>query len=134
MVRLSHPECAMTSAEKELGTCNHPFTAVSPSRQIFFRRFSLTLDLLLQRHTDASCNPVDVVASPSTSQVAPVPCPTPSSSLRGYQRIGDVFIGGFPGLAFDTGEQFSEGERLVPDEARYPTRSPTQAPLRAGLS
>jgi hypothetical protein len=24
-------------------------------------------------------------------------------------------IGGFPGLAFDTGEQFSEGERLVPD-------------------
>src|SRR5215208_7659816 len=65
MVRLSHPECAMTSAEKELGTCNHPFTAVSPSRQIFFRRFSLTLDLLLQRHTDASCNPVDVVGRQS---------------------------------------------------------------------
>jgi hypothetical protein len=118
MVRLSHPECAMTSAEKELGTCNHPFTAVSPSRQIFFRRFSLTLDLLLQRHTDASCNPVDVVAGPSTSQVVPVPCPTPFSSLRGYQRIGDVFIGGFPGLALDTGEQFSEGERLVPAPAR----------------
>src|SRR5215218_1244477 len=93
MVRLSHPACAITSAEKELGTCNHPFTAVSPSRQIFFRRFSLTFDPLLQRHTDASRNPVDVVASPSTSQVAPVPCPTPPSSLRGYQRIGDVFIG-----------------------------------------
>jgi hypothetical protein len=61
---------------------------------------------------------VDAVADPSTSQMAPVPCPTPSSSLRGYQRIGDVFIGGLPGLAFDTGEQFSEGERLVPDEAR----------------
>src|SRR5829696_4921624 len=49
MVRLSHPECAITSAEKELGTCSHPFTAVSPSRQIFLRGFSLILDPLLPR-------------------------------------------------------------------------------------
>src|SRR5829696_1503790 len=124
IVRLSHPACAITSAEKELGTCNQPFTAVSPSRQIFFRRFSLTLDLLPQRHTYASCNSVDVVASPSTSQVAPVPCPTPpSSSLRGYQGIGEVFIatGGF-------------GDKDPATVAiRTPSRSPTQVPLRAGL-
>src|SRR5215208_3871196 len=93
MVRLSHPACAITSAEKELGTCNHPFTAVSPSRQIFFSRLAFPFDLPLQRPPDASRNPMDVVASPSTSQVAPVPCPTPPSSLRGYQRVGDVFIG-----------------------------------------
>src|SRR5215210_7377255 len=43
MVRLSHPACAITSAEKELGTCNHPFTTVPPSLQILFRRFSLIL-------------------------------------------------------------------------------------------
>src|SRR5215204_3080765 len=49
MVRLSHPACAITSAEKELGTCNHPLTAVSPSRQIFLRRFSLILDPLPPR-------------------------------------------------------------------------------------
>src|SRR5215216_6025265 len=49
MVRLSHPECAITSAEKELGTCSHPFTAVSPSRQIFLRGFSLILDPLPPR-------------------------------------------------------------------------------------
>src|SRR5918994_568349 len=44
MVRLSHPACAITSAEKELGTCTHPFTAVPPSCQIFLRRFSLPFD------------------------------------------------------------------------------------------
>src|SRR5918995_3629371 len=43
MVRLSHPECAMTSAEKELGTCSPPLTPVPPSCQIFLRRFSPTL-------------------------------------------------------------------------------------------
>jgi len=36
----------MTSAEKELGTCNHPLTTVPPSRQMVFKRFSLTFDLL----------------------------------------------------------------------------------------
>src|SRR5918995_3695054 len=48
-VRLSHPACAITSAEKELGTCNHPFTAVSPPRQISLSRFSLILDPLSPR-------------------------------------------------------------------------------------
>src|SRR5215207_2273473 len=42
MVRLSHPACAMTSAEKELGTCSHPFTTAPPSLQMVLRRFSLT--------------------------------------------------------------------------------------------
>src|SRR5215203_5882402 len=49
MVRLSHPECAMTSAEKELGTWSHPLTAVPPSCQIFLRRFSLILGPLPPR-------------------------------------------------------------------------------------
>src|SRR5829696_2057431 len=66
MVRLSHPACAITSAEKELGTCNHPFTAVSPSRQIFLRRFSLILDPSrrdsVSRRTDPSRIPAEVAA------------------------------------------------------------------------
>jgi hypothetical protein len=41
MVRLSYPTCAMTSAEKELGMCNQPFTTVPPSLQMVLKRFSL---------------------------------------------------------------------------------------------
>jgi hypothetical protein len=42
MVRLSYPAWAMTSAEKELGTCSQPFATVPPSLQMLFKRFSLT--------------------------------------------------------------------------------------------
>src|SRR5918993_4094647 len=58
-VRLSHPACAITSAEKELGTCNHPLTTVPPSRQILFRRLSLILVSPLGRlHASSSVAPL----------------------------------------------------------------------------
>src|SRR5918993_5740878 len=60
-VRLSHPACAITSAEKELGTCNHPLTTVLPSRQILFRRFSLILVSPLGRlHASRSLAPLSL--------------------------------------------------------------------------
>src|SRR5215210_7607089 len=89
-VRLSHPACAITSAEKELGTCNHPFTTVPPSRQMLFRRFSLILVSPLGRlHASSS------VASLSRGRLEQRRLVYQARRLR-YQHSCNGLRGGLP--------------------------------------